>query len=302
MIAVDLDGTLLNSQKRISDRDREALQAAVARGVEIVPVTGRNYAFALPVIQTLPFAVPLISSNGAVIRSRQGETLFRRLLPVETATKILQATREFRPYTVVMYDQMGPGLLRIEAVPNGTSIPAGIPAGDSPYSNGVAGSLWVQRNPSLVRFVISLEEDLEADPLEVMFAGPATVIRELAARLESGLPVSPLTGSAPAAEPAAKEFRSLLTEYLEPDFSILDVIGGECSKGHALEYWSREHGIAPAEIMAVGDNFNDLEMLRFAGLPVVMGNADELLKQEGWAVTLDCDSGGVAQAIQRYVL
>ena len=86
------------------------------------------------------------------------------------------------------------------------------------------------------------------------------------------------------------------------DFCILDVIHWDCSKGHALEYWSRVRGIPPAEIMAIGDNYNDLEMLQFAGRPVLMGNAEESLRQQGWPVTLDCDSGGVACAIEHYVL
>ena len=295
MIAVDLDGTLLNSQKRISDPDREALREATARGIEIVPVTGRNYAFAFPVIQKLPFGVALISSNGALIRSRDGETLFRCLLPVETAQHILKVTREFRAFTVVMYDQVGAGLLRIEAGLDG----APGPATESLRAEGVAASSWVRRNQSLVRYVPSLEDALDANPLEVMFAGPVAVIRQVRACLGSegqaqDLAQRPLT--------PAKGYRPLLTEYLEQDFSILDVIREDCSKGHALEYWSRRRGISPAEIMALGDNYNDLEMLRFAGLPVVMGNADASLQQQGWAVTLDCDSSGVAHAIRKYAL
>ena len=97
-------------------------------------------------------------------------------------------------------------------------------------------------------------------------------------------------------------FRLLRTEYPERDFAIMDVIHPDCSKGRAVEAWSRFRGIPRDEIMAIGDNYNDLDMLRFAGVPVVMGNSEEALKQEGWPVTLDCDSGGVARAVERYVL
>ena len=79
MIAIDLDGTLLNSKKKISERDSEALQAAVNRGVEIVPVTGRNFYFALSKVELLPFEVPVIASNGAII-------------PLETGTDVPAAT------------------------------------------------------------------------------------------------------------------------------------------------------------------------------------------------------------------
>ena len=100
----------------------------------------------------------------------------------------------------------------------------------------------------------------------------------------------------------AIRFRLLRTEYPERDFALVDVIQRDCSKGRALEAWSRFRGIPPGAIMAIGDNYNDLDMLRFAGVPIVMGNSEEALKQEGWPVTLDCDSGGVARAVERYVL
>ena len=113
MIAVDLDGTLLNSRKSISEEDRAALVEAAARGVEIVPVTGRNYSTALPIVAELlasgPTSGPLIASNGAIIRSKEGETHLRGLLPVAVAAEVLRITPEFRHYTVVTYDQHGEG-------------------------------------------------------------------------------------------------------------------------------------------------------------------------------------------------
>lgn len=296
MIAIDLDGTLLNSQKRISPEDGEALQEAVERGIEVLPVTGRNFAFALPAVRELAFEVNLITSNGAVLRSRAGQTYFRCLLAEETAAAVLEATREFRPYTVLMYDQAGEGLLRIEGSPAGASATPG----SKDWQQGVAASSWVHRNRSLVRFVDSLEQALAGPPLEILFAGPIALIREAEARLEAALPG--LVSGNGGRVPVHQSFRLLRTEYPEQGFSMLDVIRGDRSKGQGLEDWSRMRGIAPAEILAIGDNYNDLEMLRFAGVPVVMGNASEALKQQGWPVTLDCDSCGVSRAIRRYAL
>ena len=328
MIAVDLDGTLLNSRKRVSAEDAEAVRAAAARGVEFVPVTGRNFSTALPMVEDLLTTGPLISNNGALIRSKNGETFFRALLPVSVAVAVLRATREFRPYTVLMYDQSGEGQFRIE-----------VPATGSPGEmiappDGVALSPWVRRVSAAVRFTDSLEKELEGDPLEIMFAGPVPLMQEVATLLGNGLEngllhglkdslgplpygpfdfasfVPPLRdqgrqggrGSDYSNEALERPFRLLRTEYPARNFSIQDVIRGDCSKGHALAYWSRFRGIPREQILAIGDNYNDLEMLRFAGIPVVMGNAEERLKQEGWAVTLDCDSGGVARAIEQYVL
>lgn len=287
MIAVDLDGTLLNSEKRISPEDAEALRLAAAQGVEVVPVTGRNFYFALPHLEGWPGGEnPLIASNGAVIRFLRGETVQRSLLPREAAGVVLERTREFRPYTAVVYDGPGKSEFWFEAQSDASGEPV-IPVG------GVAASSWLRRNPSLVRFTSSLEKDLRDSLLQILFAGPVEMTRAVIASLNTARAE---TGS------SERGFRLLRTEYPQRDFSILDVIRWDCSKGHALEYWSHRRGVPPAEIMAIGDNYNDLEMLEWAGLPVVMGNAEETLKQRGWAVTCDCDSSGVAHAIQQYVL
>jgi len=94
------------------------------------------------------------------------------------------------------------------------------------------------------------------------------------------------------------EISILKTQYDHRDLCILDVLNRGCSKGHALRRWAKEHGIAREQVMAIGDNFNDLEMLEFAGLAYVMGNASQELKQSGWRVTGSNSESGVAQALQ----
>jgi hypothetical protein len=91
----------------------------------------------------------------------------------------------------------------------------------------------------------------------------------------------------------------LRTEYPERNLSIVDVLNQGCSKGHALERWANHRGIAREQVMAIGDNYNDIEMLAFAGHPVIMGNASEELRGRGWAVTLSNDQCGVAAAVEQ---
>jgi hydroxymethylpyrimidine pyrophosphatase-like HAD family hydrolase len=93
-----------------------------------------------------------------------------------------------------------------------------------------------------------------------------------------------------------------MTEYVSRDFSLVDVTSPDATKGRALAWRAREIGVTRDEVMAVGDNFNDVEMLEFAGHPVVMGNAVGELKSRGWRVTGHQDEAGVAQAIERFVL
>ncbi len=97
------------------------------------------------------------------------------------------------------------------------------------------------------------------------------------------------------------EVTVLRTQYDQRDLCIIDILNRGCTKGHALRRWADHHGIAPEEVMAIGDNYNDLEMLEFAGLPVIMGNASDDLKTRGWTVTSSNLESGVAVAVERII-
>src|SRR5713226_2140697 len=107
LLAVDIDGTLLNPEFQISEADLVALRRAQQEGVEIVLVTGRRHTFALPIAQQLGFDLWLISSNGAITRSLAGETFHRDLLPEETCRELVRVMREFRGQTVLTFDSNG---------------------------------------------------------------------------------------------------------------------------------------------------------------------------------------------------
>jgi hydroxymethylpyrimidine pyrophosphatase-like HAD family hydrolase len=119
-----------------------------------------------------------------------------------------------------------------------------------------------------------------------MFNGAAAAMRELADSLRRN----------------ADGFAVLLTEYVHRDFSLVDVTAPDATKGSALAWRAAQLGLGRDEVMAVGDNFNDLEMLEYAGTPVVMANAVEGLKRPGWHRTGHQDEGGLAQAIRRFAL
>ena len=116
-----------------------------------------------------------------------------------------------------------------------------------------------------------------------MFTGYANQIREVETFL-SRLPF-------------ASDYSVAMTVYDKRDFGLVDVIAPGCSKGATLAEWVRRRGWSRDDVMAIGDNLNDLEMLQYAGLPVVMGNSVPELKTLGWRETLSNDQGGVAAAI-----
>jgi hydroxymethylpyrimidine pyrophosphatase-like HAD family hydrolase len=121
-----------------------------------------------------------------------------------------------------------------------------------------------------------------------MFNGPVAVMRELVGRLRR--------------LPTAGSFSVNLTEYESRDVLFVDVLAAGCTKGATLAEWARRQGYARDEVMALGDNLNDMEMLETAGVPVVMGNAVPALLAKGWPVTATNDDAGVAEAIDRFVL
>jgi len=134
-----------------------------------------------------------------------------------------------------------------------------------------------------IEFVIPIEGALVTNPVQAMFCG--TMARmSLALR---ALERAGLDGLVTV----------LRTEYPERDLSMIDVLNTGCSKGHALERWATYRGFRREEVMAVGDNHNDVEMLEFAGHPIIMGNACEELRGRGWRVTGGNHECGVAGAV-----
>jgi hydroxymethylpyrimidine pyrophosphatase-like HAD family hydrolase len=141
-------------------------------------------------------------------------------------------------------------------------------------------------NRPFLRQVSPLEACLTEDPIQVMFSGACVEMRALFDDLQQH----------------AHAFSVALTQYEHRNFSLVDVVRAGCSKGSALRAWSERRGIGQEEVMAMGDNLNDLQMLEFAGTPVLMGNALAELKARGWPVTGTNDEAGVAQAIETYIL
>ncbi len=197
----------------------------------------------------------------------------RQLLPRQQARAVLAAAGAEREKALLLFDRDGHGQIVAERF--------------DPSHASVQG--YLDRNRKYLLRVDRLEEALtDSDPIQVLFAGAVAPMRALAEHLRRG--------------PCAAHTSLAVTEYLERDLTLLDVLDAGCSKGAALAHWAAERGLDRAQVMAVGDNWNDKEMLEFAGLPVVMANSSEELKQEGWAVTRSNDESGVAAAIEKFLL
>jgi Cof subfamily protein (haloacid dehalogenase superfamily) len=270
LIALDIDGTLLDSRWQLPEANRAAIAEATRRGIEVALVTGRRYDFAMPVARQLDCPLTMIVNNGALIRSAEGKTQLRHLLPRETAEDVLLRTRPWRDGAAVIFDRPLENQLMLESLD---------------ADDGLRYAYY-SRNKQYIGFAKPLETCLTEDPIQVMFSGRVAAMREAEAVLRR--------------EGHAERYALAVTLYEAKDFAMIDVINPAVSKGFALAEWASVRGLARDEVMAIGDNHNDLEMLNFAGIPVVMGNGVPELKNFGWHETLSNDEGGVAAAIERF--
>lgn len=271
-IALDIDGTLLNSRWEVSTANKAAIADATRRRIEVALVTGRRYDFALPVAQQIPSPLTMIVNNGALVRTKEGQTLLRHLFPRETARRVLLATEPWRNAAAVVFDRPKANQVMLQTID-----------WDDPARGG-----YYARNREFLAEAKPLESCLVEDPIQVMFTGGVSAMREAELALRNVQFV--------------KEFALAVTVYEDRDFAMIDVIHPEVSKGATLAEWTALRGVPREEILAIGDNHNDLEMLSFAGVPVVMGNSVPELKERGWHVTRSNDEDGVAAAIERFAL
>ena len=269
LIAIDIDGTLLDSHFQVSEHNLATLRMAHSLGVEILLATGRRHTFALPVAQVLGFEAAIISSNGAITRCADGNLFHRDPLPLASTLELICHMTDFRRNLVVTLDGDGAGCLVLETL----------------EELNVSIKRWLENNASHLRFVQPIEQALQSDPIQAMFCG--TVERMVAAQeqlLKNQALLSRIT--------------ALKTQYDKRDLCMLDILNQGCSKGAALRRWAAHKGYQAAEVMAIGDNYNDIEMLEFAGHSYLMGNSPEDMREGPWQMTMGNDDNGVAAAIE----
>jgi Cof subfamily protein (haloacid dehalogenase superfamily) len=285
LIALDMDGTLLNSRGELSRRNLEAISAARALGARVALVTGRRFRDARPLALELGLDVPVISHNGALTKhARTLETVAVRLLPLEAARAVLRLGQTAGADALVSDDAQGAGVLVYDHMSDNNPALAKYVA----WARRIHG----EEAEEAVRRVPSLEDYLDHAPVHVSFSGGVERMRRFAEMLAAELGAS---------------VKVLSTIYPKLDFTLLDVLHPEVSKGVGVEAAARELGLEREEVMAVGDNFNDLEMLQYAGTGVLMGNAEASLRAlvadlPHYRPTATNDEDGVALAIEKIIL
>lgn len=272
LIALDIDGTLLTTRGEITPRTSQALNQARQLGIQIVLVTGRRFNSARELVLRLELDVPLVAHNGALTKNIETlEVVDFHPLDDVIAREVIHFGRQHGVDMICNDDPHGLGTMVIEGI--------------SPDNKALHRYLNLYR--SSVVEVSDLIEYVQTPPIQLTISGRCDPTDEFEVKLR---------------EVMGERVQIFKTRYRSYDLTILDVLSASASKGESLAAVAARHGIAREEIMAVGDNHNDLTMLRYAGLGVVMGNAEEELKQMGFAQTASNEEDGVALAIERFIL
>ncbi|HLW00548.1 MAG TPA: HAD hydrolase family protein [Ktedonobacterales bacterium] len=270
LLMLDIDGTLLNEQGQITPRTRRAVGAAQAAGVVVALATARRHLSATLFAADLGLKGPVVSYDGALIREYpSGEHWHSDPLPAVTGQAAVDAIARHSLQPLAQYNQE-----------NSERVLTGPQSQDTPWM----GDYYDLYAAQFVRYPLAELCVGKGDPLRIVAFGPLEQL-----------------------EPIAAELRPLPCQlYLNPQGSYgtaeLSVMSLTTSKGNALSVLGSRLRLAPDQSMALGDSYNDLSMLRLAGLGVAMGQAPQEVQTAAGAVTLPNTEDGAARAIERYLL
>jgi Cof subfamily protein (haloacid dehalogenase superfamily) len=282
LLALDLDGTVLNSHGKVSERNLKALRNAEDSGVYVTIATGRRFFDARPVAFQLGLNAPIITHNGTLIKHAETlETISVRLIEPATVRKILAVGRKFGADPMMSCDPHSHGTLFYDRISD-DNFPLQKYLEWARRLHGEGADASIVHTESLEKMADTVQT------IHISFSGHCEPMGHLQIMLDTEL---------------GGRAKVLATVYPQYDFTLLDVLPPEASKGFGLRSLAESLGLSCEAVMAMGDNFNDLEMLEYAGTPVIMGNAaPDLLENEKYLQTLSNDEDGVALAIEKYIL
>lgn len=264
LIVVDLDGTLLNSQHQMSERNEKALRAATDKGIKVVIATGKTRSSSEGVVSRLGLTTPGIYLQGLAIHRPDGSVSFQAELDPTIARQVITFAED-RGFTMLVY--------------SGTKILA---RSVTSYMEEFARTY----HEPVAEAVGPLQNILGVLPVHKMIAvkmGEPKRIKALRWQLEMQL-----------------DGKARLTQAAIPD--MLEILPPNASKGRALKALLKEIGVAAEKIMVIGDAENDIEMVEMAGIGVAVGNGDPRLKEVADYVVASNDQDGVAEAIEKFIL
>ena len=273
LIALDIDGTLTNSNGKITTRTKEVVHRVAQTGATVVVATGRRFITAKSRVLQLELSEVLLAvHNGAILKRLNGDLIHHQLLPRTLAQNVVAVAKALGFCPIIFEGTQDAANILVEDY--GDQIDA--------WQRG-----YLRESHAHLKWVDDLAADLPGDVIEVICVVPAERAHEIAATFQARL---------------NGQVKPILVIINNGRRAFLGLSHSKVGKDRPLRYLAEQMEIHPSEILAIGDNYNDLDMLQFAGTGVVMGNADEALKQMGFYLTASNDEDGVAAALERFVL
>jgi hypothetical protein len=268
MIAFDLDGTLLDSNKELSRTNLDALERAADAGIELVPTTGRFFNAMPDAIRKLPFLHYAITINGAAVTDlRTGKTIYQAEMPWQLAVDVM---KELDTFPVVYDCFMGNCAYMTAALKEKIDVTVA-----SPHYRKMLHELRVSV-PDLKEYLMEQKKDVQ----KIQFFSPDDALRQ---RLLKELPL---------------RYANIYTSTSVPDNIEINQI--HANKGEALLVLADYLGVPQSATMAFGDGLNDLSMIKEAGIGIAMANACDAVKEVADWIAPSCDESGVACGINKF--
>ncbi|OGI21100.1 MAG: hypothetical protein A2287_08815 [Candidatus Melainabacteria bacterium RIFOXYA12_FULL_32_12] len=262
LIALDIDGTIMDSKFHISDRVKTSILKAIDSNIYVVLATGRMYSAAVPIAAGLGIKTPLVTYQGSMVREfyNSDEILMHYTISPEHSKVIIKELRELNLQVNVYLDD----------------------------------ELFVEEETDILK----------------EYAARRHIIYH---KVDSFDKVADLSPTKILAIDDTPEKTTEVRDYLRNKYSDIlniskstplycEVVNNQASKGRSILFLAEKWGIKRSQIMAIGDQDNDKDMLEIAGLPIAMGNADEGLKKVSKLVTDTVENDGAALAIEKYAL
>lgn len=282
MIASDMDGTLLSSHLAISETNKEAVLEARAQGIEFMVATGRAYSEAKPALDDAGIKCCMITGNGAQIFDENGEAIVTFSIDKKTTKEIMTTLREKNLY----FELMTTNGVYAESQPQRVENFATLLANQVPHLTFKMAIAMASTHLNMlpVHYINNYDDLLVDDSVEILKViafsdeGPK-LLRPIADELEANGPLY-VTASFP---------------------NNIEINHKDAQKGNAVKLMAEKRGIELEDVMTIGDNFNDVSMLKVAGVSFAMGNAEEDVKK---IAKYEADTNmnhGVGKAILRAI-
>ncbi len=263
LVAVDMDGTLLNSDKRITDKTIRTIKMATEKGIIVAICTGRPIKGIEPYIEALGLDIPYMAYNGAlIVMGKSGEIIFDQRLTPNDARVVFSWGKKFDT-TIIAWTTDG--------------------LADALFTSAFNADLEVYRQYSSVEPALIQDEEalIQSGITKILFCDSKDKIECI--------------------EKTLKENSNLEVDFYTSQPEYLEFVDKRASKAAAMGMLGARFGIKQDEMVAIGDSYNDLSMIEYAGLGVVMENAPDELKAVAGYVTLSNDDDGVAYVLERII-